>query len=63
MLHTEYGYWISTDYATFGIFSCDNVIVSDAAPIAKWCIGKPTLDVLWYYKKKKGAIIKRLWML
>lgn len=59
----EYGYWISTDYATFGIFSRDNITITDAAPIAKWCIGKPIIQTLWYYKRKKGAIIKRLHML
>lgn len=56
----EYGYWVSMDYATFGIFSRDNIIISDAAPIAKWTIGKPLIKTLWYYKKK-GAIIKKLW--
>lgn len=59
----EYGYWLSTEYATFGIFSRDNTTISDAAPIAKWTVGKPVFEILWWYKKKKGAKIKRLWTL
>ncbi len=55
----EIGYWISLSYATFGIFSADHIIVSDAAPIAKWSIGKTVSYTLAYYRKK-GAIIEKL---
>lgn len=51
-------YWIDVGYACFGVVSLNNKII-DAAPIAKWSIGKNTYEVLKYYKtKKKAKIIK-----
>ena len=56
---TETGYWVSLDYATFGLWET-NGIVTDAAPIArKASMGRPIADVLTYYRQK-GARIEKL---
>lgn len=57
----EYGYWISLPYATFGIFSRDNIIITDAAPIAYWLVKQhKTISYALDYYKRKGAIIERI---
>lgn len=51
-------YWISLDFATFGLIATGD-IVTQAAPIARWTIGKPLAEVLAYYRPR-GAIVQRL---
>lgn len=46
--------WVSLPYATFGIAVRDGVVV-DAAPIARWAIGKSERRVADYYRRK-GAV-------
>jgi hypothetical protein len=48
--------WISLPHATFGIIS-DGETVTDAAPIARWTIGKPVRDVAKYYQRKGAEIV------
>ena len=43
-------------YATFGVAIRDG-IVTDAAPIAAWAIGKPT-RALAYYRRKGADIVE-----
>ncbi len=50
--------WVSLSYATFGIAVRQGRVV-DAAPIARWAIGKDERFVADYYRKK-GAIFVRL---
>lgn len=50
-------WWIKTHYACFGVESVDKLVV-DAAPIARWSIGKDIDWVLHYYQDKKRAEIK-----
>ena len=50
--------WVSLDYATFGVCVEHGVIV-DAAPIARWTIGKPERHVADYYRRR-GARFERL---
>lgn len=35
-------------------------VVTEAAPIAKWAVGKKIDAVLKYYREKKGAEIEQL---
>jgi hypothetical protein len=49
-------YHIDIAYACFGIVEKDGVVV-EAAPIAKWTIGKEINFVLEYYKFRKKAKI------
>ena len=51
-------FWVSLSYATFGVCVEGRVIV-DAAPIARWSVGRDYQDVLAYYSRK-GADIVRL---
>ena len=44
-------HWVSLPYATFGIIT-DAGRVVDAAPIARWTIGKPDRYVYSYYLRK-----------
>ena len=53
-----YWIWVSSHYATFGIAVRDGIVV-DAAPIARWAIGKPEGYVAGYYRRK-GAVFQRL---
>lgn len=50
--------WVSLSYATFGVAVRDGVVV-DAAPIARWAVGKPEEQVAAYYRRK-GATFVRL---
>jgi hypothetical protein len=50
-------YYIDTGYAFFGIIAKRGVVV-EAAPIAKWTIGKNIEDVLTYYKERKNAEVR-----
>ena len=45
------------DYAVFGLI-IENEKVVDAAPIAKWTIGKNWVEVGTYYRQKKKANFK-----
>lgn len=57
----EYMYYISLSYATFGIFSRDDITITDTAPIAKWLIeeNKSLKWALQYYKRKGAKIVRR----
>jgi hypothetical protein len=48
-------YWISMDYATFALTE-DKGIVTTAAPIARWTLGKRIEQVLLFYTKKRAVI-------
>ncbi|MFF0864139.1 hypothetical protein ACFYUV_20440 [Nonomuraea sp. NPDC003560] len=47
----ERWFWVSLAYATFAIVVRDGRVV-DAAPIARWAIGKPEQRVADYYRRK-----------
>jgi hypothetical protein len=53
----EEWYYIELSYATFGIAAEDGV-VTKAAPIAAWSIGKTLKQYLQWVEKKKGKAIK-----
>lgn len=53
MSRTSKTIWVSLPYATYGIVVCDGKVV-DAAPIARWMIGKDTHSVREWIKKKGG---------
>lgn len=50
--------WVSLSYATFGI-RVEKGIVVEAAPIARWAVGKPEGFVADYFRRK-GARFERL---
>jgi hypothetical protein len=51
-------YWVDVHYACFGLLIASNRIV-DAAPIARWMVGKTTQEVKpWLLAKK--AIVKKV---
>lgn len=47
-------FWISLSYATFGV-AIEAGVVTDAAPIAAWAIGKPARALAFY--RQRGAQI------
>ncbi len=48
-------FYISLPYATFGIISHSNII-TDAAPIAAWMIGKTLQEIKPWLIKKKAVV-------
>ena len=50
--------WVSLSYATFGLAVQAGQVV-DAAPIARWTIGKTEVEVADYYRRR-GATFVRL---
>lgn len=50
--------WVSLPWATFGLAVRDGRVV-DAAPIARWCIGRPEHEVATYWRGR-GAVFARL---
>ncbi|WP_187414211.1 hypothetical protein [Nonomuraea sp. PA05] len=48
--------WVSLTYATFAVVVRDGRVV-DAAPIARWSIGKPEQRVADYYKRKGAEFV------
>jgi len=48
--------WVSLPYATFGIITREGM-VTGAAPIARWTIGKDERYVADYYRRK-GAVFQ-----
>jgi hypothetical protein len=48
-------YWISLKFATF-VISATNDVITIAAPIANWTIGKNVHVVLDYFRKKGATI-------
>lgn len=48
--------WVSLPYATYGI-ETEHGTVIDAAPIAKWMIGKPEVEVAAWLKKKGARCV------
>lgn len=49
---------VSLPWATFGL-RVEHGTVVDAAPIARWAIGKPERDVAAYFRRR-GATFDRL---
>lgn len=49
--------WVSLSYATFGIAVADGVVV-DAAPIARWAIGKDERRVAEFYRRKGAEFVR-----
>ena len=43
--------WVSMEHATFGL-RCDQGVVVEAPPIARWTVGLPEARVAAYYRKK-----------
>ena len=43
--------WVSLPHATFGVVTSAGV-VTDAAPIALWAVGKSEREVAAYYRRK-----------
>lgn len=48
--------WVSLPNATFGI-STDGGHVTDAAPIARWTVGRPEREVADWYRSR-GAVFR-----
>lgn len=51
------GFWVSLPYATFGVFSKGDVVV-DAAPIARWMVGKTLTEIKPWLLKKQAKVIE-----
>lgn len=49
--------WVSLPFATFGLAVLDGKVV-DAAPIARWCIGKDEQYVADYWRKRGAAFVR-----
>lgn len=49
--------WVDTDYACFGLIAKKGVVV-EAAPIARWALGKNLAVVCNYYKTQKRARVR-----
>lgn len=49
--------WVSLPWATFGIAAHDGRVV-DAAPIARWAIGKPADQVAAYYRRRGARLVR-----
>ena len=54
---TERWIWVSLSYATFGLAVRDGIVV-DAAPIARWAIGKPEQKVADFYRSKGARFVR-----
>lgn len=50
--------WVSLPYATFAL-GAQNGTITEAAPIARWAVGKPEHEVADYYRRK-GAQFRSL---
>lgn len=48
--------WVSLPYATYGIAVADGKVV-DAAPIARWMIGKPEVEVAAWLRRKGAKVV------
>lgn len=48
--------WVSMPHATFGLGVREGYVV-DAAPIARWAVGKSERWVAAYYRKKHAQIV------
>lgn len=51
-------YWVSLSYATYGIATKGGIVV-DAAPIARWMVGKDE-NYCWAWLRRKGAQVCEL---
>lgn len=52
-------FWISLDYATFAVRVSGGGLITEAAPIAGWAIGRDQETVFSYYRRR-GAVIRRM---
>jgi len=59
-MKTENWYWISLNYATFGLCEVEG-IVTKSAPISKKSIGRKIEDVIYYYNRKKAKSMIKYW--
>lgn len=50
-------FWVSLDYATFGIETKDDVVVH-TAPIAYWMMGKTLQGIKPWLLKRKAKVIE-----
>lgn len=57
MEQVERLFWCDVGYAVFGIISVNDVITK-AAPIAAWMVGKKLTDVKPFFLKKKARVIE-----
>lgn len=49
-------HYVSLPHATFGLVERDGVIVR-AAPIARWCVGRPAADALAYWRRRGATTV------
>jgi hypothetical protein len=49
-------FWVSLSFATFGLAVDDKGKVAQAAPIARWALGKDAVKVLGYYIGREAII-------
>lgn len=49
--------WVSLPHATFAVVTRDGRVV-DAAPIARWTIGKPERQVADYFRRKGAQSVR-----
>lgn len=57
MEQVERLFWCNVGYATFGIISVNNVITK-AAPIAAWMVGKRLVDIKPFLLRKQAKVIE-----
>lgn len=48
--------WVSLPHATFGL-AVEGGRVVDAAPIARWAVGRPELEVADYYRRRGARFV------
>lgn len=48
-------YWVSQRHATFGV-KAEGGMITDAAPIAWWTVGKPEHVVIMYFVRKGARV-------
>lgn len=48
--------WVSTPRATFRLTFTSNVCTG-TAPIARWCLGKSSSDVVHYWRGKGATLV------
>ena len=48
---------VDTGYACFGVVVRNGIVV-EAAPIAKWAVGKSLADVVEHFKRKRAKVLE-----
>jgi hypothetical protein len=49
--------WVSLPYATFAVVTCDGRVV-DAAPIARWAVGRPERQVADHFRREGARFVR-----